>query len=193
MTGAAAPHRRADMTGSVPFVPTWGQRTAARLIIATLVVLAAPGASADAPRDRLIGSWELVAVENRGSDGSVERPFGAHPRGRITYTTDGFLSAHVMHAERAPFATPGLYDGTPAEKAAAYDSYIAYYGRFDLDPAAGTITHAITGSLFPNWSGSSQTRFYAFDGDTLTLSTPPMEKNGKAITVHVVWRRAGTE
>lgn len=166
---------------------------ALRLLVALLAVVATPASLAVGAREQLVGSWDLVAVENRGSDGNVERPFGEHPRGRITYTADGFLGAHVMHEQRAAFATAGLYSGTPAEKAAAYDSYIAYYGRFDVDPAAHTVTHAITGSLFPNWSGSSQTRFYALDGDTLTLSTPPMEKDGKSITVHVVWRRAAAE
>jgi len=155
-----------------------------------LLLLAATACRADDARALLAGSWDLVAVENRGTDGTVERPFGDAPRGRITYTADGFLSAHVMHAERAPFATGGLYSGTAAEKAAAYDSYIAYYGAYTVDTAARTVTHTLTGSLFPNWTGSSQTRHYALDGDVLTLSTPPMERDGREITVHVVWRRA---
>jgi len=155
-----------------------------------LLALSALACRADEARGLLVGSWDLVAVENRGTDGAVERPFGERPQGRITYTADGYLSAHVMHADRAPFATGGLYSGTPAEKAAAYDSYIAYYGAYSVDPAAGTVTHKITGSLFPNWTGSSQTRYYALQGDELTLSTPPMERDGREITVHVVWRRA---
>ncbi len=155
-----------------------------------LLSLAALACHADDARAPLVGSWDLVAVENRGTNGEVEQPFGAKPRGRITYTADGFLSAHVMHAERAMFATDGLYSGTPAEKAAAYDSYIAYYGAYTVDAAARTVTHTLAGSLFPNWTGSSQTRYYALDGEVLTLSTPPMARDGKEITVHVVWRRA---
>jgi len=161
-----------------------------RILSLLLLSLAALACRADDARALLVGSWDLLAVENRGADGSVERPFGDKPRGRITYTADGFLSAHVMHAERAMFTTGGLYSGTPAEKAAAYDSYIAYYGGFTVDTAARTVTHTLTGSLFPNWTGSSQTRYYAIDGDVLTLSTPPMERDGKEITVHVAWRRA---
>jgi len=155
-----------------------------------LLLLAACACHADDARTPLVGSWDLVAVENRGADGSVERPFGDRPQGRITYTADGFLSAHVMRADRPPFATGGLYSGTQAEKAAAYDSYIAYYGSYTVDATARTVTHGLAGSLFPNWSGTGQTRHYALDGDVLTLSTPPMERDGKPITVHVVWRRA---
>jgi len=172
-------------------MPTTAKPSATpRILFFLLLSLAAIACRAGDARALLVGSWDLVAVENRGTNGEVERPFGDQPRGRITYTADGFLSAHVMHAERASFATGGLYSGTPAEKAAAYDSYIAYYGAYTVDAAARTVTHAITGSLFPNWTGSSQTRFYALDGDVLTLSTPPMERDGKEITVHVVWRRA---
>lgn len=172
-------------------MPTTAKPSATpRILFFLLLSMAAIACRADDARALLVGSWDLVAVENRGTNGEVERPFGDQPRGRITYTADGFLSAHVMHAERASFATGGLYSGTPAEKAAAYDSYIAYYGAYTVDAAARTVTHAITGSLFPNWTGSSQTRFYALDGDVLTLSTPPMERDGKEITVHVVWRRA---
>lgn len=143
------------------------------------------------PRAAFVGSWDLVSVENRASDGSVTLPFGDTPRGRISYTPDGFLSAHVMRDARAAFGDgAGLYDGSATEKAAAYDSYIAYYGRYTVDAAAGTVTHRIEGSLFPNWSDSAQTRHYAFDGDTLILRSPPLDTGGKTLTVHVVWRRA---
>ncbi|MGE3773833.1 MAG: lipocalin-like domain-containing protein [Gammaproteobacteria bacterium] len=158
-----------------------------------LCLLVVAAAHAD-PRAPFVGSWDLVSVENRASDGSVTRPFGAAPRGRITYTPEGFLSAHVMRAARPAFAgEASLYGGSAAEKAAAYDGYIAYYGRYAVDAAAGTVMHRIEGSLFPNWSGSAQTRHYAFAGDTLTLSSPPFEAGGKTIAVHVVWRRAPAE
>lgn len=138
----------------------------------------------------LVGSWDLVSLENRGEDGSVHKPFGEAPVGRITYTADGRMTAQIMRDVRETFATDQLYSGSADEKAAAYDSYIAYYGSFAVDPAAGTVTHRITGSLFPNWSGGEQTRFYTLAGDTLTLSTPPFASNGREISVHVVWKRA---
>lgn len=160
------------------------------LVLLLAVALVAQANDARAP---FIGSWALVSVENRGADGTVEHPFGKSPQGRITYTADGLLSAHVMRADRAAFAGQSLYSGDASEKAAAYDSYIAYYGSFNVDPVAKTVTHRITGSLFPNWSGSEQTRFYAIDGDTLTLSTPPFKSGEREITVHVVWQRAPGE
>jgi len=141
------------------------------------------------PAAGFIGSWDLVSLENRGADGSVHQPFGAHPVGRITYTADGLMSAQIMHETRVPFAGTALYGGTPAEKAAAYSGYIAYYGSFDVDPAAGIVTHHVTGSLLPNWVGGNQVRFYRFEGEHLVLSSKPFAAFGTEVTPHVVWRK----
>ena len=45
-------------------------------------------------------------------------------------------------------------------------------------------------SLFPNWVGTDQRRHVAFDGDQLTLSTPPMPFSGRTRVYRAVWRRA---
>ena len=83
----------------------------------------------------------------------------------------------------------GFIGGTPEEKAAAYASYIAYYGPFDVDPAAGTVTHHVIASLLPNWVGGDQVRSYRFEGDTLILSSKPFPAFDTEVTPHVVWRR----
>ncbi|MSR13421.1 MAG: lipocalin-like domain-containing protein [Gammaproteobacteria bacterium] len=137
----------------------------------------------------VIGSWDLVSLENLGADGSVQQPFGEHPVGRLTYTADGLMSAQIMHGERAKFKTAELYSGTPEEKIAAYNSYIAYYGSFAIDTAAHTLTHHVTASLFPNWLGGDQVRFYELAGDTLTLTSKAFPAHGTQVTPHVVWQR----
>jgi hypothetical protein len=139
---------------------------------------------------QFIGSWELVSLENRADDGTVKKPYGDHPVGRITYTADGRMSAQVMRGERQAFVNADLFGGTPEEKAAAYDGYVAYYGTFEVDSAAGVVRHHIAGSLFPNWVGGTQVRAYALDGDRLTLRTTPIAVDGQQVTAHVVWQRA---
>ncbi len=151
----------------------------------SLTVAANPGSDAVS----LIGSWDLVSLENRSEDGSVNRPFGEHPVGRLTYTADGLMSAQIMHGERATFKTAELYAGTPQEKVAAYDGYIAYYGSFVIDTAARKLTHHVTASLFPNWLGGDQIRFYELNGDTLTLTSKSFTAHGTQVTPHVVWQR----
>lgn len=174
--------------------PARTQRAAAarflRGAIAGMVLGGSGGVLAADPSAPLIGSWDLVSLENRGADGSIRKPFGDHPVGRITYTPDGFMSAQIMHESRPAFATAELYGGSPAEKATAYDGYIAYYGTFAVDPVQHTLTHHVTGSLFPNWVGGDQVRFYTLETpDTLVLTTRPFQAQGTEVTAHVVWRR----
>ena len=162
----------------------------AQLLLALLII--APGAlAADnaTTAAALVGSWELVSLENHGEDGSVHQPFGKAPVGRITYTADGRMMAQIMRDERTVFATNALYTGTEAEKAAAYDSYIAYYGTYAVDAATQTVTHKVTASLFPNWVGGDQQRFYVLEGDQLTLSAKPFPAFGTIVTPRVIWRR----
>lgn len=154
------------------------------LLAATGTVRAADDAQA------LVGNWELVSLENRGADGSIHRPFGTAAVGRITYTADGRMMAQIMRGERPPFGTSELYGGTAAEKAAAYDGYIAYFGTFSVDAASHVVTHQVTASLFPNWVGGEQQRFYELAGDQLILSTKPFPAHGTEVKAHVVWRRA---
>ena len=163
-----------------------------RVAIASVILvsaLAGTVAAADAGAI-LVGSWDLVSLESRSADGEVHKPFGETPRGRITYTADGRMSAQVMHSERPPFASGDLYGGSEAERAAAYAGYVAYYGSYRVDAAVGAVYHRIAGSLFPNWIGSEQERFYRLDGDRLILSTRPFSSQGEEVTAHVVWQRA---
>ena len=140
-------------------------------------------------REQLIGSWDLVSLENRATTGEIFQPLGEHPVGRFTYTADGKMSAQLMRGDRVVFKTTELYSGTAAEKATAYDSYVAYYGSFEVDPALHKLTHHVAASLFPNWTGGEQIRFYELHGDELILSTKPFQARGKEVTAHVVWRR----
>ncbi len=156
------------------------------LVIAVATVTGAEASD----RDKLVGSWDLVSLENRGANGQTFHPLGDDPIGRFTYTPDGKMHAQLMRGDRKPFKTADLYSGTAEEKTAAYDSYIAYYGSYTVDEAAHTLTNHVVGSLFPNWVGGDQMRFYAVKGDELVLSTKPFHAQGTEVTAHVVWHRA---
>jgi hypothetical protein len=49
-------------------------------------------------------------------------------------------------------------------------------------------------SLFPNWTGQTQTRVVKIDGDILHLSTEaPIKSGGKTVMSYLQWRRASKE
>jgi len=60
-------------------------------------------------REYLVGAWTLESYQSSDLDGTNMRyPLGADARGIIMYTADGYMSAQIMRADRAPFARGDL-------------------------------------------------------------------------------------
>jgi hypothetical protein len=140
----------------------------------------------------IIGAWRLISFEIERDDGTVIRPFGADAQGSIIYTDSGRFSVQVMRRGRPSFAAGDQMRGTPDEIEASYKGCISYYGSFKLDAEGRFVAHQVEGSLFPNWEGEGQKRFFEFSGDRLKLSTPPTLWGGGGEVVGVlVWERIG--
>ncbi len=91
--------------------------------------------------------------------------------------------------DRPAFAANDILAGIIDEKARAYESFIAYCGTYSLNEAEGVVVHHLEWSLFPNWTGTDQRRFFAIEGDRLTLTTPPFRRSGHPVTAKLVWER----
>ncbi len=143
-------------------------------------------------RERLIGAWRLVDVVEEPVDGSpVHRPHGERPIGLILYTSDGFMSAQIMESDRPAVLSPDWSDLAPEEYAEEARGYFAYCGSFEVDEAAGTVTHSVEASLFPGWVGSAQLRVVKFDGEALELSSAsPALSGGAQVITRLRWERA---
>ncbi len=84
--------------------------------------------------------------------------------------------------------------GTPANPRGranprAVLGYDAYFGTYTVDERAGTITHHVEGSLFPEDLGNDWTRPFTLDGDTLTLRFTSTTDGGD-VTRTLVFRRS---
>jgi hypothetical protein len=143
-------------------------------------------------RERLVGAWRLVDVVEEPVDGSpVRRPHGEQPIGLLLYTPDGHMSAQIMERRRDRAHTPDWSDLTSQEYADEARSYFAYSGTFQVDEAAGTVTHSVEVSLFPGWLGTGQVRAVKLDGRALELSTAsPVQSGGRLVTTRISWERA---
>ena len=137
--------------------------------------------------DLFIGTWRLVSFELRREDGHVVYLFGKNAVGYIMYNEDRYMSVAFMASNRPKFTSGDIMRGTTDEKASAAETYFSYCGRYDVK--GDKIIHHIEVSLFPNWTGGKQERFYKFDGDRLILSTPPMLVDGVQQSAHLVWER----
>jgi len=140
-----------------------------------------------------VGTWRLVAFESHTEDGRARLPYGKAAQGYLTYTVEGYMCVAIMDASRPRFADASDFvDGTPEEQIAAGKRYISYAGSYVIRDER-VIVHHIEVSLFPNWVGSDQERLFEFDGNRLTLSTPPILIKGKQRTSHLVWERVQPE
>jgi hypothetical protein len=136
--------------------------------------------------EQLVGTWMLVAWEQRRTDGSKVLRYGEHPLGIAFFDAGGRYIITVMRSDRANHASGALWQSTPDEDKATADGTITYFGTYSVSEAHSSIAIHIEGSSFPNWNGCDQKRFVAIAEDRLTLTVRP--PNGEI--VDVIWRRA---
>lgn len=144
-------------------------------------------------RQRLLGAWTLQRWTIAGDDGRApQQPFGEGATGLIVYTPDGWMSAAIARADRAPLSAASVRQVPVAEQAAAFEGYFHYAGRFSLQQRDGVphVVHQVQWSLNPGFVGSAQWRRLRFDGDDgLELSAD--EALGGQQRAHcLAWQRA---
>lgn len=139
-------------------------------------------------RTRWFGTWKLESMELHSLRGVTTYPYGKNPTGYIMYLKPDRMAVAFGRGDRQPFASEDMLGGTDQEKSAAFSSFLCYCGTFDVGEQS--VFHRIDVSLFPNWVGSSQERFYEFEGNTLRLSSKPFLIDGEQQTAHLIWRRA---
>ena len=138
---------------------------------------------------RFIGTWSLVSFEIQRPNGETIYPSGRDAQGILMYDANGKMSVRVSRRDRGTFASGDRQVGTEAEIQAAYLGYIGYYGAYQVNEPEGTVAHHVEGSLFPNWEGQIQKRYFKLSDHRLTLTTPPTPFGGERITAVLVWAR----
>ena len=85
--------------------------------------------------DSVVGRWSLVSWEIRPANGPVKYPLGEAPKGMLMYTADGYMSVLFMAASRPRIGWSGQeapVEAVPDDIAAAYNSAVAYCGRYEV-------------------------------------------------------------
>lgn len=136
----------------------------------------------------LAGAWKLLVFEFR-SEGQVVFPFGTNFLGLCLYDSTGYMALQIMRRERPRFAANDQQLGTPAEVGDAFFGYLSYAGTYVADETHGVVVHHVSQSLFPNWVGTDQVRFYRISGDRLIVSAPTQQVSGHLMDVMLVWER----
>jgi hypothetical protein len=122
-------------------------------------------------------SWTRKAV----ATGAVTDALGADPIGYIAYHADGRMMALVINRHR-----PSIKGTVPtnAEKAALFDSMLAYSASYTLED--DKVIHHVDASWNPAWGVTDLIRPYTLEGDTLVISGAP--GNDPATGEEVIYR-----
>ncbi|MEV5848648.1 lipocalin-like domain-containing protein [Streptomyces sp. NPDC051985] len=136
----------------------------------------------------LVGRWVLESWVQDYDDGRVKHPMGNDATGFVRYAEDGDFAVMISRSGRSPFTTGGQWDASEAEKATAYESMLAYGGRYEF--VDDHVLHHVEISLFPDWIGGVQRRRLVAAGDgTIALEARLDAGTAQARTARIVWRR----
>lgn len=133
----------------------------------------------------IIGTWRLRAYEVRPHNGAAAgRPRWTRFAGQLVYTAGGRMSVHISTLDQRPFEAERRWDGTPDEKARAFDDYLAYAGTFRWE--GDRVVHVIEQSLFPNWVGGEQVRMATLEDGLLVLTDTAAREDASVV---LIWER----
>jgi hypothetical protein len=174
------------------------EMTGTRLLTIGLIAMIGWGeglerASAQAKRDvrsQILGAWQLESRTVRDAGGRTQNDpvLGETPAGLLLYDASGRVSLQMMRQGRSqPISRPSNpRDAANPRVVLGYDSY---FGTFQVDEAAGMITHHVEGSLFPEDLGKDFQRRLTVQDDVLTLSFTSKPAEGPDVTRTLRFRR----
>jgi len=140
------------------------------------------------PNDKLVGTWKLVSASSTASTGErIEAPYGVNPSGVLTYGADGRMTSLISYGGRKPLSFGGGTRSPQEEQAEAFNTFLAYAGRYTLSD--DKVTHHVEISSIQNYVNRDLPRNIKFEGDRITLITPLMPVNGKIQTIELIWQR----
>ena len=119
----------------------------------------------DDPRQRLVGTWKLIAAVREELPSGTKTDFlGSNPTGYINYAPDGRMMVLNVGAGRRK---PAGANATTAEAEALFRSMTGYGGTYTIE--GNEITHHVDVSWNETWTGTKQKRIARFE-DNRVLS-----------------------
>lgn len=154
-------------------------RTAASALVFLLVALTAAATDSPAPAG-LVGTWRLVAFEDVAKGQTIHR-YGEKPLGLFVYTADGHVTIQIANPANPKCVPPGkkisprgtqesaLPICNPPEMQALLEGYVAYWGTYTVDTAAGVVVHHVESDASGGYAGTDQVRPFRLEGDRLVI------------------------
>jgi len=128
----------------------------------------------DDARDRFIGAWRLVWLEEPGADGKVRR---ADCTGSLVFTREGRMSVQVMyrHPQEGAATGPVPY---------VQGGYEATFGRYEIDAPSRTFTYQVEGGLVRSLVGKDLVRSFELSGNQLIVKSARPDERWRVAWEH---------
>jgi hypothetical protein len=127
-------------------------------------------------KGRLVGTWRLVSLDRRASDGTSTKPLGTRASGLFIFTADGNFSVQLMDPDR----TAGGADG-----------YVASWGAYSTSDADATFVLSQEGSLSAEVMGTKTVRHAKFHDRTAVFTSDPEPAGALTTQFFITWERVG--
>ncbi len=145
---------------------------------------------ASGPAASIVGTWRYVDEVDTRLDGTpAPSSVLSASEGLLIYTSEGTMSVVIMPKERAW----SVENASLPQLRETVENGTAYAGRYELDPEAGTVTHAVAVSHEPRFVGQRLVRQYELDGDRSSSREPSLRRAVHPFCHHLVADRAVRE
>lgn len=140
----------------------------------------------------LTGTWELITRTTITRGGREIPPSFGDAIAMVIYDGHGNFSAQFMKKDRQSGDQDPESGAPPApNNSRAVSGYDAYFGRYTVDDARGSVTQTLTGSLSPENVGQVLTRRMSVDNGELTIRVDTTTDHGEPAVLTLRWRRLG--
>jgi Lipocalin-like domain len=153
----------------------------ARLLFLCVLSSVVVAGAADSPAaSGLVGTWRLVSFEDV-KNGKTLHEFGEKPLGLFVYTADGHVAIQIANPANPACVASGKKGGprqkddpavptcTPEQMQVLLNGYVAYWGTYTVDVAAGVVIHHVTSDISNGYAGTDQRRPFRLEGDRLVI------------------------
>ena len=83
-------------------------------------------------KEQLVGTWTLLAWEQKKGDGTKLERYGTSPKGIAFFDAGGRYIITVMRSDRAKYASNALSQGDAEENKGTADGTTTYFGTYSI-------------------------------------------------------------
>lgn len=123
----------------------------------------------------LVGTFRLVSLEARRSNGEISYPVGRNPIGVFIFDPDGNFAVQLMNSGHT--------------EANASNGSTAMFGTYRVDESKQTFTLTPVGASHAALVGTEILRHVRLSDGLAIFNTPPQMSDGVETTTYITWKK----